>query len=207
MGAWGPQPHQIGSLAINQSTTAGRQLVASLGPLDTSWTAPRASKYTIYAWGPGGRTTPSAFPGGGSGLARITVSLAKGSVLTLSIGQGAATSGTDGAGYDPSGPTTVSGPGVSLNVTAGGAGSGAAAGPGGTATGGDLNLTGSPGNGGNGDGGAAASDGTLFGKGGRSASQASTPYGGETPGAGARLTGGSISWSGSGLVRIVDETP
>lgn len=120
------------------------------------FTAPRDGSYRVTAIGggaSGGRSATSgnglrATGGGAGGFAQKVVQLAKGDVLTCIIGAGgaaqtvAAQDGADG------GTTTVTGPGISLTASGGkgglhGLGAGTTLGAeGGTASGGDVNVTG-----------------------------------------------------------------
>jgi len=192
MPAWGQQPHQIGSLAINQSASAGPQLIAILRPRDTSWVAPKTSKYTFYVWGAGG--IPATVGAGAGGFARKTISLTKGTALTSAISFGGVYS--PDSSQNSVSTTTLSGPGISISC---GAGNNAT---GGNATGGDVNVPGT--NGVGQTGGAAGGDGTPIGTGGTGGPNG-TP--GTHPGGGSGSGGGIISYSGSGEIRIVDETP
>lgn len=117
----------------------------------TSWTSPASRRYLITAIGAGGgcNSGGSSGGGGGGGLQK-TVYLPKGAVLVIDVGVGLA---SDDNGED----TTVTLPDGTI-LTAGGGISGATTGAGGTATGGDLNVTGNPKSGVNGGDGPTVGD-------------------------------------------------
>jgi hypothetical protein len=109
-----------------------------------TYTVPVSGRYKIWAWGPGGAGTFGARDGGGSGgLCVATVALARGQVISGTLG----TPGVEGVVNATA--TTVTIPGRSIGLSAGGGqgGDGLSGGLGGTATGGDVNYNGSRGGG------------------------------------------------------------
>ncbi len=175
-----------------RGASAGPKVVAILRPRDTSWVVPRTSKYTFYVWGAGG--IPATVGAGGGGFARKTISLAKGTVLTCAISFGGLY-GPDGSQNIIS-ATTLSGGGLSISCPA------ASNQTAGTASGGDINVPGT--NGVGQTGGVAGGDGTPLGTGGTGGLNG-TPGG--HPGGGGGSGSASLSSSGAGEIRIVDETP
>jgi len=176
-----------------RGAAASPKLVAILKPGTTSWTVPRASKYTLHAWAPGG--APADGGAGAGGYARKTIPLAKGVPLTVAVGMGGVYA-PDGSIREGSGPTTISGGGISISCAAGSRQTG------GNAMGGDINVTGANASGAN--GGAAGGDGTVIGTGGYGGTTAIT---GGHPGGGGGNGTSLINYSGNGEIRIVDETP
>lgn len=122
------------------------------------WTCQIAGDYLLTAIGPGGSGALAPASGNGrgatggqaGGLAQKRVSLNAGDQLTLTIGAGGAAQATAGANGNAGGVTTVVGAGVNLVANGGeggktapaGAGTIPGASAGGTASGGDINVTG-----------------------------------------------------------------
>jgi hypothetical protein len=115
-----------------------------------TWTVPSnvyKAKITLIGGGGGGSTGGAPYPsgGGGAGGALIKVTpVTPGQVLTITIGNGGAINSNGGA-------STVTGTGISLTANGGGGGASSSSanpgfpGVGGTASGGDLNYSGSNG--------------------------------------------------------------
>lgn len=179
MTAWGPQPHQIGSLAIGQTGGAsGPQLVAILRPKVTSWVAPKTSKYTIYAFGAGGVDAAG-------GLSRITAIIQKNASFTTAVATGSVFY-NGSALINSSGNTTFSGNGIALVAGSNGAAS----------SGGDVNVVGTQS--------ASGSDGSVF----APTSPTTTVTELAThPGGYSDKSRFGPAVSASGEIRIVDETP
>ena len=95
-----------------------------------SFTAPRTGKYLLTAIGGGAAGLNNGRGGGAGGFAQKLVSLAAGDLISLTIGAGGASNGASG------GTTTLTAPGVSLTANGGTTASG------GSASGGDINVTG-----------------------------------------------------------------
>lgn len=172
---------QNGAGIVQSGKPNQRVLVAVLKFTDTSWTCPRTSKYTFYAYGAGG-------PTGGS-FCRLTKSVSAGTVLACSMSIGLFT--INSSGYGPFGDTTLTGP--DINLVAGQSG--------GPATGGDFNMIGTST--------LSGGDGSFYGR--RNGMTTTTMGGllgyiGRNPG-GPTTNANNYAIAGSGEIYIVDETP
>jgi len=116
-----------------------------------TWVPPQDGNICIHAIGAGGGGKGGSHspgrPGGGGGYCKLnSLAVTTSGSFTITIGAGAwgSTANNDGSG---GGTTTVTGTGISSTLTAGGGGGGihspSANGAGGTASGGDVNNTGS----------------------------------------------------------------
>lgn len=186
------------------------RIIDVIGFRRTSWKVPRSSKYTFWAWGGGGCSEVSGFPpyGGGPGsLCAKTATLQKDATYTLAISPGQVQyyNGSQTL-LGPVVDTTVSGPGI--NMTAG-SGNGRIVG---TASGGDLNLSGSTQV--NNDGGNAGTHALAPIPGGLGGPSTNSGFVGAMIGG---FPGGGSGYSGNGngldmrgaegVIIIVDETP
>lgn len=131
-----------------------RELVALLFRNTTSWTADKSGKYTVYNFAPGGvggmtnssNTSVYANPGSSGGAQKKTISLAAGQSIGISIGATGYANHLDNTSKPP-GSSTITFPGGStMTANPGSAGTNndtiPTSAPGGTASGGDVNVTG-----------------------------------------------------------------
>lgn len=187
-------------VALGRSSGGGgRLLVATKSFGDTSFVAPAGGSYVFYVWGAGGAGnygSDTPYGGGSAGAARKKVTLQAGQSVTLSMGR----AGVFGVGYSSTATvTTVTFPDAStIQCTGGGSANNISPGAAGTATGGDVNVSGNAATTGNGAN-AAIIDGlggTLGGPATTTGQQAATAPSGGPFGAG----GGSYNtFSGSPL--------
>ena len=152
-----------------------------------TWTCPKTGTYRFVQWGQGGYGNGGAPFGGGAAQAQTVRKIAAGATVTINSDPTDGTRGTK---------VTLTLPDGTVVATLGGQNS-ASGGAAGTASGGDINVTGSVGVGG---GGNAASYGDFTG--GVGAGNGTLPQYGVTPGGGAT----SSSYEpGSALVIIIRE--
>jgi len=152
-----------------------------------TWTCPKTGTYRFAQWGQGGFGNGSAPYGGGAAHAQTVRKIGKDETVTIAANS---TSGTRGA------KITLTFPDGTVVETLGGQNS-SSGGAGGTATGGDINVSGSVGSG---AGGNAGSYGNFTG--GIGAGDGVTPQYGVTPGGGATA---SSYEPGSAFVIIIRE--
>ena len=182
--AWGPQPQQIGNLALVRGGAGGRQLVAVLRVGDTSWVAPKASKYTFYVYAPGANLR-------GGDLVVATRTLSKGATFSCAVGGGSSFGGSTDAPV--TGNTTLTGGGISIVAGAAGA----------TSSGGDTVSVGTTAR--------SGGDGSIYGPFSMakdiSANGRNYSYGQHPGGPTNTQTDYQVAIGGNGEIRIVDETP
>jgi hypothetical protein len=121
-----------GATMSGNKPNTGTPYFTALSPGQTSWTAPASRWYRLTAIGGGGMAAVSN-GGGGGGAAQKLVYIPKGTTLVIAVGQG-------GANIDAGTATTVTLP--DGTVLTGGGGAYGTTGAGGTASGGDINVTG-----------------------------------------------------------------
>lgn len=87
MPAWGPQPHQIGSLTLDRGGAAGAKLLSRRWFLaNASLVVPDGCNWlSVRASGPGGSSAINGYAGGGSAFAREDRSCAPGKPLSVTV--------------------------------------------------------------------------------------------------------------------------
>jgi hypothetical protein len=169
------------------TTSTTTPYVTNYGVGSYVWMVPQTGRYRVVQWAGGGSgsANSSTTGGGGGGHAQTSRLFTSGQTVSLVVGDcGQATTATF-----PDGLVVVANPGADGN----------SGGTGGTATGGDINITGAARSGA--QGGAAGGFGSYRGAPGGTASPTR-----DTPGAGGVDLGGVFSIGGAGLLLIVRES-
>ena len=164
--------------------------VANFGGGTNTWVCPKSGRYRVVQWGGGGGGVSAG--GDGGGHAQPVRWIRENQVIVVEL--------SDNNNYSTGATATVTFPDGTIVISTGGAHGGISSAPG-TASGGDVNVSGIQRSGV--DGGAAGSFGAF--PGGRGGKASGPLTSGSVPGGGGSYTGSSAPQSGPGLVLIVLE--